>query len=342
MNIAVEHDASKDMELHQVDHSNLVPQLSGLGTINDSGVDLSAGPSAKKPSAKKTGQTKTTQTKKEKKEKKGKKMQVEVVIESPIKPKSLADERDEEQDAWSSPLSSNFESDLVPKRKGKAQKTDKAVTQNKKTKASKKGDNRKNKGKARAVISEGEQELEIPAPVQEAAPRSSEKKFTNYGDEQPHELEGSLAVQKENLSPQDQTSPSQSVPPKPNPPNVPTSVSKSTAARPKSTPMSELIRRANSHPSSPFASSSRGRYSPMIKSSRSMLSRMAPLHPNRRTPPPPPPRPPPPKKSKKQLQMEERIEEELSETIEGWSCMTDEERRDLRRVRIDAELGFDD
>ncbi|KAG2107485.1 uncharacterized protein F5147DRAFT_697566 [Suillus discolor] len=37
--------------------------------------------------------------------------------------------------------------------------------------------------------------------------------------------------------------------------------------------------------------------------------------------------------------MEERIEEELSETVEGWSCMTDKERRDLRRVRIGAELG---
>ncbi|EIW84240.1 hypothetical protein CONPUDRAFT_163417 [Coniophora puteana RWD-64-598 SS2] len=347
MNITVEHDASKDMESHQVNYSNLVPELSVSGTINDSGVDLSAGPSVKNPLAKKTGQTKnsaksTTQTKKGKKEKKGKKMQVEVVIESPIKPKPLAHERDEEQDAWSSPLSSDFESGLVQKRKGKVQKPDKAVTQNKKAKAGKKGDNRKNKGKPQAVISEDEQELEIPAPVQEAAPRSSEKKFTSRGDEQHRELEESLAVQKENLGPQDQTSLFQSAPPKPNPPNVPTSVSKSTPARPKSTPMSELIRRANSHPSSPFASSSRGRYSPMIKSSRSMLSRMAPLHPNRRTPPPPPPRPPPPKKSKKQLQMEERIEEELSETIEGWSCMTDEERRDLRRARIDAELGFDD
>jgi hypothetical protein len=39
--------------------------------------------------------------------------------------------------------------------------------------------------------------------------------------------------------------------------------------------------------------------------------------------------------------MEERIEEELSETVEGWSCMTDEERRNLRRARIDAELGYE-
>ncbi|KAG1744008.1 uncharacterized protein EDB91DRAFT_207133 [Suillus paluster] len=107
----------------------------------------------------------------------------------------------------------------------------------------------------------------------------------------------------------------------------------------KSTPMSELIRRVNSQPNSPFANGPS--YSPLMKSSRTMLSRIAPLHPNRRTPPPPLPRPPPPKKSKKQIEMEERIEEELLETVEGWSCMTDEERRNLRRARIDAELGYE-
>ncbi|KAG1905119.1 uncharacterized protein F5891DRAFT_1010991 [Suillus fuscotomentosus] len=52
-------------------------------------------------------------------------------------------------------------------------------------------------------------------------------------------------------------------------------------------------------------------------------------------------RPPPPKKSNKNIEMEERIEEDLSETIEGWSCMIDEERRDLRRARIDAELCYE-
>ncbi|KAG1797621.1 uncharacterized protein BJ212DRAFT_1280726 [Suillus subaureus] len=103
--------------------------------------------------------------------------------------------------------------------------------------------------------------------------------------------------------------------------------------------MSELIRRVNSQPNSPFLNGPS--YSPLVKSSRTMLSRIAPLHPNRRTPPPPLPRPPPPKKSKKQIEMEERIEEELSETVEGWSCMTDEERRNLRRARIDAELGYE-
>lgn len=39
------------------------------------------------------------------------------------------------------------------------------------------------------------------------------------------------------------------------------------------------------------------------------------------------------------IEMVVRIQEELSKTFEGWSCVTDEER-DLRRVRIDAELGY--
>jgi hypothetical protein len=115
--------------------------------------------------------------------------------------------------------------------------------------------------------------------------------------------------------------------------------SRALTIKSKATPMSELIRRVNSQPNSPFSNGPS--YSPLVKSSRTMLSRIAPLHPNRRTPPPPLPRPPPPKKSKKQIEMEERIEEELSETVEGWSCMTDEERRNLRRARIDAELGYE-
>ncbi|KAI6042573.1 hypothetical protein EDC04DRAFT_2658959 [Pisolithus marmoratus] len=110
--------------------------------------------------------------------------------------------------------------------------------------------------------------------------------------------------------------------------------------RPKSTAMSDLIRRVNSQPSSPFPNVSRT-YSPLLKSSRTMLSHIAPLHPTRRTPPPPPPRPPPPKKSKKLVELEERIEEELAETVEGWSCMTEQERKELRRARIDAELGYE-
>ena len=73
-----------------------------------------------------------------------------------------------------------------------------------------------------------------------------------------------------------------------------------------------------------------------------MLKRIAPLHPNRRTPPPPPPRPPPPKKTKKQLELEEKWEMELEEEVEGWLSLPDTERAALRRAKKDAYYGFDD
>lgn len=107
--------------------------------------------------------------------------------------------------------------------------------------------------------------------------------------------------------------------------------------------MSALIRRASSKVQSPLGTPSPVHaYSPLAKASRTALSRIAPLHPNRRPPPPPPPRPPAPKKSKKMLELEEKWEEELAETVDGWSCMTDEERAALRRAKRDAELGYDD
>ncbi|KAI0039373.1 hypothetical protein FA95DRAFT_1599862 [Auriscalpium vulgare] len=116
-----------------------------------------------------------------------------------------------------------------------------------------------------------------------------------------------------------------------------------TIARSKPTPMSELIRRAASHPNSPFASSaSPSSASPLAKASKTMLRKIAPLHPNRRPPPPPPPRPPPPKKSKKMLEMEERWEMELEESVEGWYALTDEERKEWRRAKRDKELGVED
>ena len=132
------------------------------------------------------------------------------------------------------------------------------------------------------------------------------------------------------------------------------------APRRSSLPMSELIRRANSIPGSPFSTShpstpalsssklkpltarSGTAYSPYLKSSRSMLSRIAPLHPNRRTPPPPPPPPPPRKKSKKELEMEERWEEEMVESVggvEAWAVLGDDERREMRRAKWARELG---
>ncbi|KAK1231695.1 hypothetical protein PQX77_005181 [Marasmius sp. AFHP31] len=127
------------------------------------------------------------------------------------------------------------------------------------------------------------------------------------------------------------------------------------APRTKSTPMSELIRRANAQPGSPFYSpttssakpSAAGTaYSPYMKSSRSMLSRIAPLHRNRRTPPPPPPPPPPRKKSKKELELEEKWEEELVESVGGlteWAALPEQERKDMRRMKREKEMyGYED
>ncbi|RDB26042.1 hypothetical protein Hypma_006657 [Hypsizygus marmoreus] len=131
------------------------------------------------------------------------------------------------------------------------------------------------------------------------------------------------------------------------------------APKTKSTPMSELIRRVNSLPGSPFvspaprASGSTTRlstpgtaYSPYLKSSRSALSRIAPLHPNRRTPPPPLPPPPPRPKTKKEREREEQWEEELVESVGGiteWACMTDAERKELRRAKREREMaGWED
>jgi len=133
------------------------------------------------------------------------------------------------------------------------------------------------------------------------------------------------------------------------------------APRTKSTPMSDLIRRVNSKPGSPFCSPApRGigsaalpsmstpgtAYSPYVKASRSALSHIAPLHPNRRTPPPPLPPPPPKKKTKKELEREEQWEEELIESVGGiteWACMSDAERKEMRKAKREREMyGWED
>src|SRR6266702_3101475 len=110
----------------------------------------------------------------------------------------------------------------------------------------------------------------------------------------------------------------------------------------RKTPMQELIKRAASHPHTPFSATSSPIASPLAKTSKSTLRRIAPLHLTRRTPPPPPPPPPPPKKSKKMLQLEEKWELELEDEVEGWWALTDEERRDWRKAKRDKELGYDD
>ncbi|KAF7336765.1 hypothetical protein MVEN_02111700 [Mycena venus] len=142
------------------------------------------------------------------------------------------------------------------------------------------------------------------------------------------------------------------------------------ASRTKSTPMAELIRRVNSRPGSPFpvtmprrsslggsavASTSASAsnpgtpttsYSPYHKFSRSALSRIAPLHPNRRTPPPPLPPPPPKPKTKKEKEREERWEEEMIEAVGGWDewkNLSDQDQKAARRAKWAQELGgYDD
>ncbi|KAJ3557139.1 hypothetical protein NM688_g1631 [Phlebia brevispora] len=104
--------------------------------------------------------------------------------------------------------------------------------------------------------------------------------------------------------------------------------------------VSEILRKVASQPGSPFTTTRP--HSPLAKMSRSAFRNVVPLHPHRRTPPPPPPRPPPPKKTKKQLELEEKWEMELEDTVEGWYCLTEEERTQLRRAKRDAEMGYED
>lgn len=148
--------------------------------------------------------------------------------------------------------------------------------------------------------------------------------------------------------------PQASTPPSPppvreaRPMGTPRPRSSNLVPRRTSTPMSDLIRKVNSQPGSPFVSSpgTSSSYSPYAKTSRSMLSRIAPLHPNRKPPPPPLPPPPPRKKTKKEIEREEQWEEELIESVGGqeqWICMTDDERRDMRRAKREMEMaGWED
>ncbi|KAJ7158558.1 hypothetical protein C8R46DRAFT_394452 [Mycena filopes] len=137
---------------------------------------------------------------------------------------------------------------------------------------------------------------------------------------------------------------------------------KYSISRTKSTPMAELIRRVSSQPGSPFppvmqrSRSSLGggsasgtpttTYSPYNKFSRSALSRIAPLHPNRRTPPPPLPPPPPKPKTKKEKEREDRWTEEMHEAVGGWDAwklLSDEEQKAAKRAKWARELeGWDE
>jgi len=79
-----------------------------------------------------------------------------------------------------------------------------------------------------------------------------------------------------------------------------------------------------------------------MKNSHSALKKIMPLHARRKTPPPLPPKPSPPKKMKKQLELEEKWEEELEETIEGWVALSSQERELVRKQKRDMEMGYED
>ena len=106
-----------------------------------------------------------------------------------------------------------------------------------------------------------------------------------------------------------------------------------------SRPISEIIRKVAAQPGSPLIASP---HTPLDKMRKSAFMKVVPLHPNLRPPPPRPPPPPPPKKTKKQLELEEKWEMELEETVDGWFCLTDEERKHLRQAKRDHEMGYVD
>jgi hypothetical protein len=95
------------------------------------------------------------------------------------------------------------------------------------------------------------------------------------------------------------------------------------------TPMSELLMKVQQRPSAASPSA--------LKVSRSSLSRIAPLHPNRKPAPPPPPRVSQKERKTKAQQMEEeQWEEEWEEQYgEAWYEMPEEEKARMRRERRD-------
>ncbi|KAK7690762.1 hypothetical protein QCA50_005861 [Cerrena zonata] len=201
----------------------------------------------------------------------------------------------------------------------------------------------KGKSKHKAIVDSDEEDIErIPL-----SPKRNKGKQKQVPATAPDEVE------EENHEPVHVSEPKQTTIPQ-TPTYSRPAPSSSSAARPytnphrafsipkKSTPMSELIKKVNSQPGSPFPTTARPVFIPLAKTSKSTLRKIAPLHLHRRTPPPPLPRPPPPKKTKKQLELEEKWEMELEDSVEGWYCMTEEERAGLRRAKRDAEMGFDD
>ncbi|KAF8634141.1 hypothetical protein AX15_001046 [Amanita polypyramis BW_CC] len=233
------------------------------------------------------------------------------------------------------------------------------------------------RGKGRRVMDSDSEEDGIHETGKKVPERKPRTKAPRILSDEEDEGGGDESV-KENVQPQGSGYTSSSSRPRPPPPKhsptndtnngvnaKPASTSLTSgytiAPKTKSTPMSELIKRVNSLPHSPSYSPLAGKdkdksavaypgvrltsvtaYSPYFKTSRSFLSKIAPLHPNRRTPPPPLPPPPPRKKSKKELEREEQWEEELIESVGGpaaWSCLSEEERKGMRRAKWAMERG---
>ncbi|THH13967.1 hypothetical protein EW146_g6318 [Bondarzewia mesenterica] len=120
-------------------------------------------------------------------------------------------------------------------------------------------------------------------------------------------------------------------------------ISRRSITIPRAGGVSDAIRRANSHPNSPFAASpSYVTCSPLFKTSKTALSGMAHLLTIRRTPPPPPPPAPKKKKTKKEEMLEEKWEMELEDSVDGWWSLTDEERKAWRKAKRDKEMGYID
>jgi hypothetical protein len=97
--------------------------------------------------------------------------------------------------------------------------------------------------------------------------------------------------------------------------------------------MAEIIRRVNSA-GTPSGIKS---HSSSTKASRSALKKIAPSHARRRIHPLLPP-----KKTKRWLELGEKWEGELEETIEGWVALSGQEREVSRERRRNMEMGLKD
>ena len=246
-------------------------------------------------------------------------------------------------------------------RKGKSKAVTRATTKTKPARP----------GKPRAVDSDDEVTADAPAKDSEVAfgddEHASAAQQDTRRDEAPSQSAGvglsSVTGPETILIPNFQEGRENTPPPpkpvksKSNPSFTPSSVSKKTftpssassfarlnyrhalANEEKADSMAEIIRRANTASGTPSGIKS---YSSFTKASRSTLRKIAPLHARRKTPPPLPPKPPPPKKTKKQLELEEKWEEELEETIEGWGALSSQERELLRKQKRDMEMGLGD